>query len=212
MNSVSSSALLGAVFIVWAGIHTALASKTVKHRVREVFGPSTRRWYRLAFVIFAVLSLLPIALVHFLTDDRVLYRVPSLWRWLMIAGQVGCLIALAVSLQQAGLSYFLGLAQLTGHDKEPAPDLQVRGLYRYVRHPLYLFSSLLMFLTPTMTLHLLVLYSLGTLYFVAGSVHEEALLEDTFGDAYRAYREQVPKFIPWPGRYYRSDHLSTSRG
>ncbi len=205
MSLSGSSFLLGIMFILWAIIHTALASKTVKQWVLELYGPRMRRWYRIAFVIFAGLSILPIIAVYAITEDRVLYRVPAPWRWAMLMQQVVCLTALAISLQQAGLSNFLGLAQLSARRAEPVSDLQVRGFYRYVRHPLYLFSVLLMFLTLTMTLHLLVLYCLGTLYFVVGSFHEEALLVDTFGDAYRDYREQVPRFLPRPGHYYRED-------
>jgi protein-S-isoprenylcysteine O-methyltransferase Ste14 len=80
--------------------------------------------------------------------------------------------------------------------------LQVRGFYCYVRHPLYLFAILFVWLTPAMTVNMATLYSLITLYFVVGSVHEEGRLVAQFGAAYRAYQRQVPRLIPRPGRCY----------
>lgn len=43
-----------------------------------------------------------------------------------------------------------------------------------------------------------------TLYFIVGSYHEEALLLTEFGDPYAAYRAQVPRFVPWPGRQVKA--------
>jgi protein-S-isoprenylcysteine O-methyltransferase Ste14 len=65
-----------------------------------------------------------------------------------------------------------------------------------------LFGILFIWLTPAMTMNLLTLYVLTTLYFVVGSVHEEHRLLDEFGAAYRDYQRQVPRLIPRPGRCY----------
>jgi protein-S-isoprenylcysteine O-methyltransferase Ste14 len=78
----------------------------------------------------------------------------------------------------------------------------VRGFYCYVRHPIYSFSLLLLWLTPAMTVNLLTVYVLTTLYFYVGSLHEERRLLAEFGEAYRDYQQQVPRLIPRPGRCY----------
>lgn len=192
-------------FVLWAIVHSALASLTVKGWAQRIFGRGVMRWYRLGFVIVAGLSLLPLlGLVAWLPDRR-LYAIAAPWRWLMIAGQVGALAALGIATLQAGLSHFVGLAQILAHDPSSTGDLQVRGFFRYVRHPLYLFSTLALWLTPSMTANQLTLNVLIMLYFVIGSIHEEQLLVDEYGEAYLDYRRQVPRFIPWPGRVYREN-------
>ena len=187
-------------FALWAVVHSLLASLRVKALARRLMGPDIVRWYRLGFVVVAVVTLLPVLAATALLPDRRLYTVPSPWRWAMVLGQLGALAALAVSVAQAGWMHFIGLAQLTAPDPARTGTLQVRGFYRFVRHPLYLFSILLIWLTPVMTQNLATLFVCMTLYFVVGSYHEEALLLAEFGEAYAGYRAQVPRFVPWPGR------------
>ena len=47
-----------------------------------------------------------------------------------------------------------------------------------------------------MTVNLLTFNLLATVYFYAGALHEERSLQEEFGEAYRAYRQHVPMFIP----------------
>jgi protein-S-isoprenylcysteine O-methyltransferase Ste14 len=171
----------------------------VKAWAEQTLGRGVKRWYRLGFVITAAGSLLPLAdLVLFLPDSQ-LYRIGSPWRWAMLIGQAVAIGALLISVVQAGPMHFLGLAQVAASDPSRTGALQVRGMYRYVRHPLYVFSILLMWLTPTMTRNLAALFACMTGYFVVGSFHEERLLLVQFGEAYQAYRTSVPRFLPWPG-------------
>ena len=193
---MTSVVVIAGGFALWAIVHSLLASLRVKALAQRVLGPDVVRWYRLCFVVVAVITLLPVLAATALLPDRRLYTVPSPWRWAMMVGQVGALAALAVSVRQAGLMHFIGLAQLTAPDPARTGALQVRGFYRFVRHPLYLFSILLVWLTPVMTQNLATLFACMTLYFIVGSYHEEALLLAEFGDPYAAYRAQVPRFVP----------------
>lgn len=199
---MTAAAAIAGGFLLWAVIHSVLASRWMKALARDLIGEGTRRWYRLFFVTFATITLAPILAGVALLPDRQLYRVAPPWRWLMVLGQVGALSALLVSVLQAGVWHFLGIAQLTADDPRRTGELQVRGLYRYVRHPLYLFSILLIWLTPVMTLNLAVLYACMTGYFILGSFHEEDLLVQEYGESYVRYRRQVPRFVPVPGRVY----------
>lgn len=190
-------------FVLWAMVHSSLASLTVKGWMRRVFGPGVMRWHRLGFVVFAGLSLLPLlALVVWLPDRR-FHAVPSPWWMLMVAGQVCALVALGIAMLQAGFWRFVGLAQIFAGNPTKTGELQVRGFFRYVRHPLYVFGLIAIWLTPVMTANLLLLYVLATLYILVGVAHEERLLVDEYGEAYVNYRRQVPRFLPWPGRVYR---------
>ena len=198
-----STLTLLAYFVVWAVVHSLLASLPIKRWARQRLGPGVDRWYRLAYVLFASVTLLPVMWMMAVLPDRALYAVPSPWRWLMRGGQLLALAGLAGAVLQTGPTYFLGLSQLLSGRSDWGGTLQVHGFYCWVRHPLYLFSILFIWLTPTMTWNLAVLYALITLYFVVGSVHEERRLIAEFGDAYREYWRRVPRLIPRPGRCYR---------
>jgi protein-S-isoprenylcysteine O-methyltransferase Ste14 len=71
-----------------------------------------------------------------------------------------------------------------------------------VRHPLYLFSILLLWLTPTITANLLTLYGLMTLCLRLGWIHEERRLLAELGPAYEDYRARVPRLTPRLRRCY----------
>lgn len=193
------SGIIIAVFTGWAVLHSLLAGKTVKRKARALFGASTDRWYRFGFVVFAVLTLAPIVVLLLLLPDRTLYAVPSPWRWIMNVGQAVSAVLLAWTIRQTRPMRFIGLTRLLdpedgGAQKES--KLAEGGLYGMVRHPMYFFALLLMWLSPSMTVNRLALYALITLYFFVGSIHEETLLIDEFGDVYRTYRRRVPRLIP----------------
>jgi protein-S-isoprenylcysteine O-methyltransferase Ste14 len=50
-----------------------------------------------------------------------------------------------------------------------------------------------------MTVNLLTVYGLFSLYLYVGSFHEEHRLLQQFGPAYRAYKERVGRFLPHSG-------------
>lgn len=75
-------------------------------------------------------------------------------------------------------------------------DFRIPGLYRWVRHPLYIGWALSFWATPTMTLgHLLFATSL-TVYMVLASKVEERDLVKYYGRQYEDYQRQVPAFLP----------------
>lgn len=72
----------------------------------------------------------------------------------------------------------------------------VRGLYRWVRHPLYLFMILMIWSCPDLTSDRLLFNGLWTVWIVIGSILEERDLVSEFGNAYREYQRKVPMLIP----------------
>ncbi len=87
-----------------------------------------------------------------------------------------------------------------------APQLVTRGPYRYTRNPIYLGNfflgaGFLMVLAGT-TLWLWVMYLvLFWVEYVLIVEAEEAYLEEKFGETYRRYRQETPRFVPVPGRH-----------
>ena len=85
---------------------------------------------------------------------------------------------------------------LRGRQSSSVPFV-VRGPYRWVRHPLYLFLILMIWSYPDLTADRLLFNVLWTIWMVVGTMLEERDLVAAFGDAYREYQRKVPMLIPY---------------
>ena len=72
-----------------------------------------------------------------------------------------------------------------------------RGPYRWVRHPLYLSSLLMIWSNPDLTLDRLIFNLVFTTWVVIAILLEERGLISTFSEAYRSYQSEVPMLIPF---------------
>jgi len=100
-----------------------------------------------------------------------------------------------------GAHRFKLLSQLSGPKAPGAVPLNIRGIYRWVRDPFLLSGLIIMWLTPFMTVNLLVIYLLTTIYLYLGSLHWEKRLVAQFGDEYLKYQKKVHRIIPHLGGY-----------
>ena len=82
---------------------------------------------------------------------------------------------------------------------DPPRHLVVRGLYRYVRNPMYLAVTLIL-LGEAALLHSLNLVTYWACFFVAANVfvigYEEPYLRSRFGVSYDAYTQKVGRWVP----------------
>ncbi len=192
--------------VVWGFLHSVFASLTAKTHVRQWFGSRTADGlYRLLYNIVAVIAFLPVMALVSILPDVPLYQLP---RWaLVITAPVQVLAAFMalIILWRVDLPRFLGLRQLARWlegrpDPRGPPVLVTSGIYSLVRHPLYFFSLVILWLTPVMTVNILTFNTVSTLYFWIGSFYEERKLVAEFGEAYRLHQQQVPRLYPWPKR------------
>ncbi len=73
----------------------------------------------------------------------------------------------------------------------------VAGAYRWVRHPLYFFTLVMIWSCPSPTGDRLVFNMMWTLWIIIGAAFEELDLVAVFGDDYRNYQKRVPMLVPW---------------
>ena len=180
--------------VLWGFLHSLLASHGAKNFFRRRFGERSMRLYRALYNLFAVVSVLPILYLMMILPDTVLYSVPTPFSYLMRLGQGIALILLVVALLQTDVLSFAGLRQIFEEEKQG--PLMTGGLYRYVRHPLYTFSLLLLWLSPNMTMNSFVIYAALTVYILIGILFEERKLLREFGEEYANYRSNTPMLIP----------------
>lgn len=206
---LSSILLILLAGVIFGAIHTTLASLRVKNWARRRWGVRrVDRWYRLFFSLVAVLTFLPILILVPALPNRQLYTISAPWVWLTLGLQLAALAVFLLALFQTDVMRFIGLQQLLrGGEPIPADQherLVTSGPYRWVRHPLYSTTIVILLLWPSMTANWAAFVAVSTAYFFLGSIPEEEKLVEEFGDAYRRYQQVVPRLVPVPGRAYQS--------
>jgi protein-S-isoprenylcysteine O-methyltransferase Ste14 len=184
--------------LLYGALHSLLATFWAKGKMEQRFGLRGRRAYRLVYNLLAVITFLPVLGVVAAYPGETMYRWP--WPWVILSGfgQLTAVVLLLFGLLQTDPWEFLGLRQVVERPSGDEPQLQTRGLYRFVRHPLYSAGLVFIWLTPVMTASILALNIGISLYLYLGSAFEERRLVRQFGHAYEAYRRRVPRLIPRP--------------
>jgi len=180
----------------WAVLHSWLAAFSTKAMVQRIFGKEICRYYRLVFIVVAGITIVPILGLVVLLPARVLWRIPTPWLYLTLPFQFLALFGLLYTVLQVDTLAFVGLRQLRNPDAERDSKLVTQGFYRWVRHPLYFFSLVILWLIPIMTDLSLAFVLASSLYFMVGTVPEERKLFILYGEPYREYQETVPRIIP----------------
>ena len=193
---VISFVLILAAMSLYGLVHSLLASLAVKAWMQRSLGEWAKRTYRLTYNLFAIISLLPVLALPALLPDQRIYVIPFPLALVTLALQGLAVVALLLGLQQTGVWSFLGLSQLSGNNPSGPPRLVVRGLYRWVRHPLYSAGLVFIWLTPLMTSNLLAFNLGATIYLIVGAMFEERKLLREFGQEYASYRARTPMLVP----------------
>lgn len=174
-------------------LHSVLASLSLKSFLQRISGRYFR-YYRLIYTFLAFGML--IFLLLYQTSHRSILLFSS--RLVFIAG-----IPLAVlGLYIMGVcikKYFANLSGVDVFTKNTQPMvLEIGGLHRYMRHPLYagtlLFMWSLFLLFPYLSN--LIVCVVSTAYVLVGIRLEEKKLVMEYGDRYKAYASKTPKLIP----------------
>jgi protein-S-isoprenylcysteine O-methyltransferase Ste14 len=182
-------------------LHSLLASLPFKRLAWQTFGPVMDRWYLPAFSAIAALTITPLVLLLLLFPGQMLYVVSSPWRWFMVAGQALATLGTAFAFVHAPHRFSIS-AQLSSPRAIQSEQLGIRGIYCWIRDPFLFFGLITIWLTPFMTVNLLVIYLVTSTYLYLGSLHWEKRLVAQFGEKYYDYQKIVPRMVPWKGRSY----------
>jgi protein-S-isoprenylcysteine O-methyltransferase Ste14 len=209
-------AVVAAGTALFALTHSLLATNWMKQRVEAMLGSRVRNGlYRFVYnnITYASIGLMVMAFSRL--PDRVLYRIPPPWAWLMRAAQAFGLWLIADTNLRMGAARFSGVSGAwefaSGREpKREAPaqgprlddDVEgaTRGAFGLSRHPNNLGPTLLVCLQPTMGVRLLTFAVVGSLYSYFGSILEERRVRAAYKERYDAYRARTPFFFPIPVR------------
>jgi protein-S-isoprenylcysteine O-methyltransferase Ste14 len=191
----------------FAAVHSFLLLPRTRSTLMQIL-PS--QLYGCFFTVVTCLGLLPI--VNF-------WRGSSIVLW-QAEGAIAIAIRVGFYASWIGLIYSLGLGGFGYHTgwtpfmhwlrNQPLPrrEFVPRGIYHWLRHPVYLTTGALFWFTPRMTLDHAILTGTLTTYIFIGSYLKDLRLEFCLVDTYRQYASRVPGYplvffgplAKWPHR------------
>lgn len=190
--------------LLYGLVHSILASKETKDAIRKRVGDRVYHgFYRAGFNIFAIISILPVLYLVGANPGDTVYSLNADWETPMTIIQIVGMIGFVVSLVQIDFWRFTGLKQMWAYFTGGAlpltqERLKTGGIFALVRHPLYLFSLMLVW-SPMGMSEAAFGMNLGiTAYFILGSYYEEKRMVQAFGVTYTDYQQRVPWLIPSP--------------
>jgi methanethiol S-methyltransferase len=185
-----------ALMSLFAVQHSGMARQGFKKLFTRFASPALERS---TYVLLASLTLI-LLFWQWQPITIVVWRIetPAL-AYAAIAGSfAGWLIVLYSTLLISHFELF-GLTQVVtyfvGRIVEPM-KFKTPGLYRLIRHPIYLGFIIAFWSAPTMTLGHLLFAAVTTAYIFVGIWLEERDLVVLFGDQYRRYKRKVAMLIP----------------
>jgi len=190
-NSITIIVTIWLSGLAFALIHSLLASQLVKQWCYQKGLVEPR--YRLIYSLLAIiLTALWIFSIHQLPNTP-LYQTDGGIRYLLRGLQLAGIGIILASFQPIDGAVFLGLKHVS---ENPDPFI-VKGIYHYLRHPMYSGTMLLLLASPEQTLVGLHFTLVICSYFIIGARFEEQRMISQHPH-YQQYRKQTPAFIPLP--------------
>lgn len=182
---------------IWAALHSWTASVPFKKFIEQKFGKRfLLKYYRLIYNIFALVSIVPAAVVYLTAPQQQLYNLDGVFGVLARIFQANGIMLMVLAVNQTGTLRFAGFRAQFDIETGEVDDFISEGVYGWVRHPIYTGTYLLFFFDPVMTDLKLLVYVILSIYILIGISFEERRLVWEFGDRYRTYRSEVPMLIP----------------
>jgi protein-S-isoprenylcysteine O-methyltransferase Ste14 len=183
----------GSLVLQFGILHSLLLLPPVRDRL-ERFVP--RPLYGCFFTFATSLSLLLLVLA-WQYSPVVLWQVTGPAETGIFIGYLLSWVGLFYSLSLTGFGFQTGWTPFSAWmrgSKAPPRTFEVRGVYRVLRHPVYLSFLGLVWFTPLMTFDRALLTGLMTAYIFLGSYLKDQRLLFYLGDMYRSYQTRVPGY------------------
>ena len=190
--------LLCLAWIGYFAVHSALASLAVKTWVAGRW-PGLMPAYRIAFNLLAVLGVTPILWLLYRQPGPLLWSWSGIWAYLANGLARAAVAGVFYTLRDYDGGEFLGLRQWRNRIRSVRDQeaFHLSPAHRFVRHPWYFFSLVLIW-TRDMSQAMLLSAVLMTAYFIVGSRLEERKLIEYHGARYRQYMVRVAGLVPLP--------------
>ena len=190
--------------IAWDALLCLLFFAQHSGMVRKAFRHRLAAWVPEHFhgVLYTLASaaVLIVLVLFWQRTATTLISLQGVARWLMQGAFFASLLGMLWGmLALRGFDAFGNKAVLAHISGSPAAStpFAVRGPYRWVRHPLYFFTLVLIWSSPDISLDRLLFNVLFTGWIVVGTRLEERDLVAEFGEDYRVYQRQVPMLVPY---------------
>jgi len=198
--------IIGVLFL-FAAVHSTCATDRVKHWNAAWFGAVfVRRYFRFLYMIVSLVTTAAVFGYIYLLPDRTLLRLPDTLAYACRLVQLGGLVFILSSFEVVNFREFSGFTQVTRGSSEQDPDTDIEGIrsapierrgpYALMRHPMYAGALVVLLFSPEFSRNWIVVRGLAILYMYYGTRIEERRLLERYGEEYRAYMRDVPRFIP----------------
>lgn len=181
-------------FLVFALIHSVLATDHVKNKVEKYTG-DWFRFYRLLYNFLSVITFAPVLIlwIENTSSSPLFYIIPGVLYPVFVLVRLLAAGMIAYAAYQTDFFDFIGIRHIHG---KTGNKLITKGAYRLVRHPLYTGTIILLFTKMEMSFLDITAVFLISAYMVIGAFIEEKRLRSVFGDEYREYQERVSMLVP----------------
>ena len=192
-------------FAVYAAVHSALLTESVRSALEAWVGPRAFPGvFRLGFTVQAVVLLAGYVVWVARLPDVQWGEATGVIAWGLWAVKGVALAYVLGCVARFGTAEFLGWApfrawrrgEAVSGDGVETGDLVVGGPYRFVRHPMYAATLVVLWAEPHWSANRFAFVLAASLYLWVGSLHEERRLVRFYGQAYRDYMARTPRLVP----------------
>lgn len=192
-GSLFFDAFLSMIFFLQ---HSIMVRNGFKRRLKK-FLPEM---YHNAFYAMVSIIVLLMVIVFWQPSHLVVVQAEGFSFWFLRGVFVLCLAGFLWAVKSLDSFDALGVNALidqNGGNLNSARQISARGAYRWSRHPIYLFTIMIIWACPVLTTDRLVFNILWSVWIVTGAYLEDRDLHREFGDQYRDYSRRVPMLIPY---------------
>ena len=181
-------------WLIFCALHTVLAAEKSKQFFAPILG-SHFKYYRLLYSVVAVITLSAVLIWQFSIPGLYLTVLPFFRYFISIPFMILALVLMGICIRK----YFYKLSGVEVlFQPAGAPVLETGGVHRFVRHPLYAGTLLLIWsiLLWFPSLANLIACVMITVYVRIGISIEERKLMLQFGSQYEEYKKMTPMLFP----------------